>query len=124
MNVLSSFVIPGILFILTLAFGFWLSQSGRPYNSLLFNVHKLLALVALILTVVQLVRILKGTELSALLIALLALAALCVVALFVSGALMSAGQFDHALLHTIHWVAFAALVMALPAAVFLLGREP
>jgi hypothetical protein len=121
---LSSFVIPGILFILTLALGFWLSRSGTPYNSLLFNVHKLVALGAVIVTVVQLVRILKGADLSALLIALLALVALCVVALFVSGALMSAGQFDHALLHTIHWVAFAALVMALPAAVFLLGREP
>lgn len=111
MNVLSGFVVPGIVFILTLAFGFWLSQSGRPYNSLLFNVHKLVALVAVIVTVVQLVRILKGADLSALLIALLALAALCVVALFVSGALMSAGQLDHTLLHTIHWIALAALVM-------------
>jgi hypothetical protein len=124
LNILSSFVIPGTLFILTLAFGFWLTQSGRPYNSLLFNVHKLVALAAVIVTVVQLVRIFKGADLSTLSIALLALAALCVVALFVSGALMSAGQLDHALLHTIHRVALTALVIALPSAVFLLGRRP
>jgi len=124
LNILSRFVIPGIVFILTLAFGFWLSRSGRPYNGLLFNIHKLTALAAVIVTVVQLVRIFKGADMLALSIALLALAALCVVALFVSGALMSAGKLDHDLLHTIHRVALAALVIALPAAVFLLGRSP
>jgi hypothetical protein len=122
--ILSRFVIPGIVFILTLAFGFWLSRSGRPYNGLLFNIHKLIALAAVIVTVVQLVRILKSTDLPALSIALLALAAFCAVGLFVSGALMSAGKLDHALLHTIHRVALAALVIALPSAVFLLGQRP
>jgi hypothetical protein len=106
------------------AFGFWLSRSGRPYNGLLFNIHKLIALAAVIVTVVQLVRILKSTDLPALSIALLALAALCAVGLFVSGALMSAGKLDHALLHTIHRVALAVLVIALPSAVFLLERRP
>ena len=124
MNTLSRFVIPGIAFILTLAFGFWLSRSGRPYNGLLFNIHKLLALAAVIVTGVQLVGILKGADLPALSIALLALAALCAVGLFVSGALMSAGKLDHALLHTIHRVALVALILALPSAVFLLGRRP
>lgn len=121
LNILSRFVIPGIAFILTLAFGLWLSRSGRPYNGLLFNVHKLIALAAVIVTIVQFVRIFKGADLSALSIALLALTALCVVALFVSGALMSAGKFDHALLHTIHRVALTALVIALPTVAFLLG---
>jgi len=124
LNILSRFVIAGIVFILTLVFGFWLSRSGRPYNGLLFNIHKLIALAAVIVTVVQLVGVLKGTDLPVLSIALLALAALCAVGLFVSGALMSAGKLDHALLHTIHSVALAALVIALPSAIFLLGRRP
>jgi hypothetical protein len=124
LNILSRFVIAGIVFILTLVFGFWLSRSGRPYNGLLFNIHKLIALAAVIVTVVQLVGVLKGTDLPALSIALLALAALCAVGLFVSGALMSAGKLDHALLHTIHRVALAALVITLPSAIFLLGRRP
>jgi hypothetical protein len=124
LNILSRFVIPGIAFILTLASGFWLSRSGRPYNGLLFNSHKLIALAAVVVAVVQPVGILKSTDLPALSIALLALAALCAAGLFVSGALMSAGKLDHALLHTIHRVALAALVIALPSAVFLLGRSP
>lgn len=124
LNTLSRFVISGIVFILTLAFGFWLSRSGRPYNGLLFNFHKLIALAAVIVTVVQFVGILKSTDLSALAIALLALVALCTVGLFVSGALMSTGKLDHALLHTIHRVAVVVLVIALPSAVLLLGRRP
>jgi hypothetical protein len=124
LSILSSFVIPGIVFVLTLAFGFWLSRSGRPYNGPLFNIHKLIALAAVTVTVVPLARNLKSTDLSALTIALLGLAALCAVVLFVSGALMSAGKLDHALLHTLHRVALAVLVIALPSAVFLLGRGP
>ena len=124
MDTLSRFVIPAIVFILTLAFGFGLSRSGRPYNGLLFNIHKLIALAAVVVTVVPLVRSLKSTDLPALTIALLALAALGTMVLFVSGALMSAGKLDHALLHTLHRVALAVLVIALPSAVFLLGRGP
>ncbi len=33
-----------ILFILKFIFGFWLLRAGRPYNSLLLTVHKLIAL--------------------------------------------------------------------------------
>jgi len=124
LNTIPRFAVPGIVFILTLAFGFWLSRSGRPYNSLLFNAHKLIALAAVIVTVVQLVRILKGVYLPTLSLALLVVAAICAAGLFASGALMSAGKFNHAVLHTIHRVALAALVIALPSAIFLFARRP
>lgn len=125
LNVLSRFIILGTAFILAVSFGLWLSRSGRPYNGLLFNVHKLSALAAMIITVAQLAGILKNTDLPTLLSALLALAGLGAVALFVSGALMSAGRLDHALLHTIHRrVALAGMVIALLCAVVLLGTRP
>jgi hypothetical protein len=47
-----------------------------------------------------------------------------VAASFVSGARMRAGRFDHAPLRTLPGVALAALVVALPAALRLLGRGP
>ncbi len=124
MTTLSRFVILGIAFVLTLAFGFWLSRSGRPYGALLFNVHKLLALAAVVVTVILLAGMLKSVDIAALPIALFAVAGLCVVALFGSGALMSAGKVDHALLLTIHRIALVALVIALPAALFPLSRRP
>ena len=41
METLSKFTAPGVVFILTLIFGFWLSSTGKPYNGVLFNIHKL-----------------------------------------------------------------------------------
>jgi ribose/xylose/arabinose/galactoside ABC-type transport system permease subunit len=61
---LTKFIIPGIIFLLTLVFGIWLSNSSKPYNGILFNIHKLIALVAVIVTTMQIYMILKGMEIS------------------------------------------------------------
>jgi hypothetical protein len=119
LETLSKFVLPGILFMLTLAFGFWLSRVGKPYNGLLFNIHKLIALGSVVLTGIQLSKMLHAPDL--LLVALLTVSTLCVIALFVSGALMSAEKSDDALLLTIHRVAPVILVVGLGFAVALMG---
>jgi len=36
----------GVFFIFILISGFWVSNSGKPYNSLIFNIHKLIGLGA------------------------------------------------------------------------------
>jgi hypothetical protein len=118
LETLSKFVLPGILFMLTLAFGFWLSRVGKPYNGLLFNIHKLIALGSVVLTGIQLSKTLHAPDL--LLVALLTVSTLCVIALFVSGALMSAEKSDDALLLTIHRVAPVILVVGLGFAVALM----
>jgi len=122
MDTLSKFTIPGILFVLTLAFGFWLSQQGKPYNGILFNIHKLTALGAVVIAVIQVVQTLKNLNPLSLIALLLLLAAICIVALFASGALMSAGQLDYALMLTIHRVALVVLGIALVLAGFLLVK--
>ncbi len=114
----SKLVFPGIAFILTLVFGFWLSHVVKPYNALLFNVHKLIALSAVVVTVVQLVKLLKGADALALVIVLLVVAALCVIALFASGALMSMGKLDYTLMLTVHRVAPVVLVIAMVIVMF------
>ena len=120
MEILSKFILPGVFLLLTLAFGFWLSHTGKPYNGLLFNIHKLLALGVVILAVVQFSKIIRLADASALLIGLLALAAICIVALFASGALMSMEKLEYALTLTIHRIALALLVVALGWAFYLL----
>ncbi|MFN2108116.1 MAG: hypothetical protein ACK2UI_00515 [Anaerolineae bacterium] len=110
---LSKFVLPGIAFVLTLAFGFWVSHLGRPYNGLLFNVHKLIALGAVIATIVQLTKVLKNANALVLIIVLLVVAALCVIALFASGAFMSIGNVDYGLMLTVHRIAPVVLVIAM-----------
>lgn len=124
MELVNRFTFPGILFTLTLAFGFWLSHLGKPYNGLLFNVHKLIALGAVVLAIVQLTQtpsLLTPLSLTAV---GLALAALAVLALFVSGALMIAGKLDYALMLTFHRVGLAVLVIGCALALTLLEKKP
>lgn len=120
MSALAKFMLPGIVFLLTVALGFWVSHSGRPYNGILFNVHKLLALGATVAAVVQMVRSLKAAHSTALIVVLLVLAALCVVALFASGALMSMGKLEYTLMRAVHCVAPVVLVVTMALVVYLL----
>jgi hypothetical protein len=121
MDTLSKFSLPIVLFLLTLAFGFWLSQVGRPYNGILFNVHKLIALGTVILAVVQIFKTAGGFDLPLTIIALV-VAGLCIVALFASGAFLSIGNLDYQVMKTIHNIALAVLVVSLALAVYFLNR--
>ena len=110
---MSKYILPSILFLLTLITGFWLSRVGKPYNNVLFNIHKLIALGAVVLTGIQTIKQLRGIEGSSLVSVLLIVAALCFITLFASGALMSAGKLDYALMLSIHRIASIILVVGL-----------
>jgi hypothetical protein len=112
---------PILLFILTLAFGFWLSKVGKPYNGALFNIHKLIALGAVIFAVIQISK--TGVSGSPLLLVALVAAGLCAVALFASGAMMSIGKLDYALTLTVHRIALAMLVVATGVTAYLLNTS-
>jgi len=123
MTVISRFVAPGIVFVLTLASGLWLSRAGKPLNPLIFNVHKLIALAAVVITAIQAFNALRGAPDQAILIALLALAGLSVVALFATGALMSMNKPAYGVLLTIHNIAPFVAVIAMGLTVNLLARR-
>jgi hypothetical protein len=123
MGLEAKFVIPGVLFILTLVFGFWLSRSGKPYDGLIFNIHKLIALAAVIVAAIQALNALKIGEAQPLLSVLLIVLGLCVVALFVTGALMSANKATHRATLTIHRIAPLLAVLAALGTLFLLGER-
>jgi hypothetical protein len=124
MELSNRFIAPGILFLLTLAFGFWLSHAGKPYNSLLFNIHKLIALGSVVLVILHLTKNPNLLTPFSLVAVGLGLATLSVIALFVSGALMSAGKLDYALMLTIHRIAPGALAICCALALYLLARKP
>ncbi|MGC9396508.1 MAG: hypothetical protein ACP5J4_16815 [Anaerolineae bacterium] len=117
---LSKFVLPIVALVLTLAFGFWVSHLGKPYNGFLFNIHKLIALGAVIATIVQLTKVFRSDNSLALIILLLVVAALCVIALFASGALMSLGKMDYALMLTVHRIAPVVLFIAMVIIILML----
>jgi hypothetical protein len=84
MDILSKFTAPVMVFTATTFFGFWLSRRGKPCNGFLSSVHKLTALGAAILFARAPYRAPAGIAPLGWNIFML------VIALFASGALMSA----------------------------------
>ncbi len=102
---LSKLVLPAILLAVTLIFGFIVSKTGKPYNTFLFTIHKLLALAAVVLAVIQVLNLLKVAPAQGLLIGLLILAVICVITLFATGAIMSAQKELHLVWRWVHGLA-------------------
>ena len=124
MEILAKFLIPGLLFLLTLALGFWLSKAGRPYNGLLFNAHKLIALAGVVVAAIQIAKNLAPANSSALLIVLLVVAAISIIALFASGALLSADKLNYFIMRSTHNIALGLMILALAVATYLLTQTP
>ena len=93
----------------------------KPLNTAIFTVHKLIALGAVIAAAIQTYNIFKNAETQAILIALIVLIGLSVVALFVTGALMSMNEPAYGSLLTIHKVALLLVIIVMVLAIFLLG---
>ena len=119
---MTNFILPGIIFLLTLAFGLLLSHAGKPYNGILFNIHKLIALGTVVLTVLRVTDFLKGAQTAILVIVLLCMAGICILALFISGALMSLGKRGYNFFLGIHKIAPIILAMAMALAVYQFWR--
>ena len=122
MDIVAKFYTPGIVYLLTLASGVWLSYEGRPLNSMIFTIHKLIAVAAVILTVRQVYQLIKNGNVEWLLITALAVIGFCVVALVATGALMSLGRPAYDLLHRIHQVGLVVMTFGLVGMVALLAR--
>jgi hypothetical protein len=120
METLSRLLNPILGFLLTLVFGFWLSWSGKPYNGLLFNIHKLIALATVILSVMGVAQMLKVMDAGTAVILLLVITALSVIALFISGALLSAGKGAYSMMKSIHNISPFVMVIAMGYTVYLL----
>ena len=105
--------------VITLSFGFWLSRRGKPYNGLLFNIHKLAALAAVVTAAVAFYDLMKNAAWPALLPVALILVALCAVALFVTGAMMSIGTAQDTLALVVHKISPALLLVVLGSALLI-----
>ncbi|PKO00157.1 MAG: hypothetical protein CVU42_05295 [Chloroflexi bacterium HGW-Chloroflexi-4] len=118
----SKYILPLLLFLLTLAAGFWVSKAGKPYNTGIFTLHKLLALAVVVLTTIAISGFLKTTQATSLITILIILAGLSVVALFATGALMSIQKTDNNAWLLIHQIAPFVLTGSTIAVILLLGK--
>jgi hypothetical protein len=115
------FALPVIIFLLTVAAGFWLSRAGKPLKTGIFTVHKLIALAAVVFAALRTIAALKIAAVQPIVIALLIVIGLCTVALFVTGALMSANKPAYRALLTVHRIAPVLTAIAGAAVIYLLA---
>jgi hypothetical protein len=121
-TLVSRLVLPGSFAFLTLASGFWLSNTGKPYSTLIFTIHKLIALAAIIATAITMNHLHKSAELGlAVEISAIVITALLFLCLLVSGALMSIVKQAPAVISTIHHVAPYLAVISSAATFYLLA---
>lgn len=120
----SRIVLIGVLFLLTFAFGLWLSHAGKPYSSLLFNIHKLIALGAVIVTAITVYQARANVTIGSFTFTAVVATGLLFVALFVSGALLSIGQPDSAAILIVHRVAPWLVVITAALTMYSLAVNP
>jgi hypothetical protein len=85
----SKMLTTGLFFVFVFLFGFWLSRSGKPYNSLIFNFHKLIGLAMGIFLVVTVYRANKASPINPFEILVLAGTVLIFIILVTAGGLLS-----------------------------------
>jgi hypothetical protein len=119
MNEVQKIVGTGLLYLLSIGLGVWLSYSGRPLNKALSAVHKLVSLGAAVVTVFLFLDLLKGFQLYAAQLALLIAAGACIAALIGTGAILSGAKDLNKKLRLMHSVLTVAAVVCLAGAVYL-----
>jgi len=114
----------GLLFLFTIAAGIWLSNSGKPLNTLIFTTHKLIALSAVIFTAIVIYKMLKDVEIRTAILILIIAAGLSVLALFISGALLSLDKPVNNTILAIHRITSTLTVLITAVIIYLLvGRK-
>jgi hypothetical protein len=125
MDVASKFITPSVIFLLTLAFGVWLSKIGKPLNTVIFTAHKLIALAAVIFTGITIYSLIKNLEIHFFIIALIIAVGLCIVALFASGTVLSLDMPTQNIPLIIHRIAPLLAVVCMAMTIYLIsGGKP
>lgn len=116
------FICAGVLFLVTIVAGIWLSNSGKPLNPLLFNFHKLTALAAVIFAALTVRELYISTQVTAFTAASLIALGVFILTLFVTGALLSLGKPVNRVVLAIHG-AVTAISLIMAVAITLMGTR-
>jgi hypothetical protein len=115
--------VSGLLLVIIIATGIWLSSLGRPINTGAVTVHKLIALAFVIFMSNTIIRLLKETQINSTVLLFLIIAGLSIIALFASGALLSIDKTTPKIILTIHSLTPIITVISLITAVYLLLND-
>lgn len=94
----------GLLFLLIIISGIWLTKTGRPYQNIVFNVHKLISLLTVVLGAIMVYNLQKGLEISGLATSLMILAGIMFIILIITGGLLNLDKPFYDTLRIVHRV--------------------
>lgn len=97
--------VTGLLFLFIFVTGFWLSQVGRPYNTVLSTIHKLSALGALIFLALAVYQMNQAARVSPIELASIVTSGVLFLGTIVSGGLLSTDLRLPAAVLTVHQAA-------------------
>ena len=131
MNLIQSKVVSaGLFFLVIFFFGYWLSRLGKPYNTVIFTLHKLIGLGAGIFLVIAVYRAHQAAPLSPVEMAAFGLTCILfigtmaaggLVSIFAAGGLAGLSQPTHVGIATAHKVFPYLTVISTAATLYLVG---
>lgn len=114
----------GLFFVFVFVSGFWLSRSGKPYSTIVFNIHKLIGLAASVFLVITIYRTNQVAALSAIELIAGVVTGLFFLSTGISGGLVSIDKPMPAAISTMHKLFPYLTVLSTAATLYLvLGRK-
>jgi hypothetical protein len=112
----------GLFFLFVFLFGFWLSNSGKPYNVVILTIHKLISLAALVFLAVTVCRMHQASALNSIELTACVATALLFVGTIIIGGLLSADKPMPQVISTIHQLTPYLTVLSTAVTLYLLHQ--
>ena len=123
MTVGTKIITAGILILITILSGLWLSKSGRPLNSLIFTIHKLAAVAAVIFLVLAVKSLPKDFDFTFIFILIITLLGLSFTASIITGGFLSFEKTMPGFILTLHKILSVLVPVIIIIYYFLLLKE-
>jgi hypothetical protein len=119
-TIMSKTIGTGIIFLLVFLTGYWLSRSGKPYHTIIFTAHKLIALGGVIFLATLVYRFHQITPLLTAQAAVVMTTAFLLVALVITGGLLSVEKVMPEIVQRMHQVLPYLAVISIGVTFYLL----
>ena len=115
-------IISLVLLILIIIVGIVLHKTGKPYNTLLFNLHKLASVALVVIIVLLSVKYFKEIDAGLLFYIILGFSSVSFIVLFISGAMMSLDRM-HEIMRIIHIISTILEIISFSLIIYLITRN-
>jgi len=124
LGITSSITIVGVLLFLTIFFGIWLSNLGRPLSTALFSIHKLVAIGFVVFGFFAIRALTKEIDnIDSILKLFIILAVISTITLFVTGGLLSFDRFANKFTIMIHALSPILTALSVTLVIYILFKQ-